>query len=103
MLRIFNEKVVSALNIIGNKETNSESKSVIMDTKNFISIINKLWKILNEKHPFKGRNTRDICSDPVRSIDSEQLLYFSKVGAWLHRLEKCGLKTSCLTKETLGA
>ena len=103
MLRIFNDKVVSALNIIGDKETNFESKSVIMDTKNFISIIYKLWKMLNVKHPFKGRNTRDICSDPVRSIDSEQLLYFSKIGDWLDRWEKCGLKTGCLTKETLGA
>ena len=103
MLRIFNDKVVSAFNIIGDKETNFESKSVIMDTKNFISIIYKLWKMLNVKHPFKGRNTRDICSDPVRSIDSEQLLYFSKIGDWLDRWEKCGLKTGCLTKETLGA
>ena len=94
---------MSALNIIGDKETNFESKSVIMDTKNFISIIYKLWKMLNVKHPFKGRNTRDICSDPVRSIYSEQLLYFSKIGDWLDRWEKCGLKTGCLTKETLDA
>ena len=53
MLRIFNDKVVSALNIIGDKETNFESKSVIMDTKNFISIIYKLWKNVKCKASFQ--------------------------------------------------
>jgi hypothetical protein len=64
MLSVFNEKVVTALAMFGDKEKNCDSKQVITDTKTFIEIISKLWKMLNVKHPFKGRNTRDASSVP---------------------------------------
>lgn len=103
MLSIFNEKVVAALGMFGDKEKNDVSKAVIFDTKRFIEIIFKLWKMLNVKHPFKGRNTRDASSDPIRHVDDQQLMYFDRIVKWLDRWDKFGLKTGILTKETFKA
>jgi hypothetical protein len=102
-LCVFNDKTVTALDRFGDKEKNCDAQQVIYDTRDFIDIILKLWKLLNVKHPLKGRNLRDIDCDPIRSVDDHQLLYFDVIVMWLDRWGKSNLQEGILTKETLCA
>ena len=103
MLRIFNDKVVTALSIYAT--TNSNKSEPITDTRIFIHMMLKLWKMLNVKHPLKGRNQRDIDSDPVRSTQDHQVNYLNQTVLWLKAWESMCVKNraGCLTKETMTA
>ena len=104
MLRIFNEKVVTALMIFSSQQP-TNSSAVINDTRSFIEIILKLWKILNVKHPLKGRNLRDRDCDPIRSVNDERLLFLHRFVEWLDIWEAMGDKhrAGLLTRETMSA
>ena len=51
----------------------------VYDTKLFVEIILKFWKIVNVKSPFKRRNLRDTDCDPIRSVND----YIDKLVTWL--------------------
>ncbi len=91
MLRIFNDKVVTALHYVATKSQNDLTVTVINDTRIFIEMISTLWKMLNVKHPLKGRNLRDENCDPIRSVGDYQLDYFQRVGVCLDVWEACPL------------
>jgi len=57
MLRIFNDKVVTALHVHATKPGNNEV--IINGTRLFIETVLTLWTMLNVKQPLKGRNIRD--------------------------------------------
>jgi len=54
MLCIFNEKVISGLNYFA--DICSRPKDFVTDTKQILEVFVALWKMLNVKHPMKGRN-----------------------------------------------
>ena len=95
MLRIFNDKVVTALHIHAAKPSNYEV--IINGTRLFIETVLTLWTMLNVKHPLKGRNLRDANADPIRAIDDHQLKFFESAVLWLDVWEAmCDKKRSLL-------
>jgi len=57
MLRIFNDKVVTALHYVAIKSNNDSS--VINGARVFIEMVWTLWKTLNVKNLLKGNNLRE--------------------------------------------
>ena len=103
MLRVFNDKTTCALSVFATRP--GCCSEAINDTKVFIEIIVKLWKMLNVKHPLKGRNLRDENCDPIRSVDDHQVKYFDSVVLWLDVWEAMigSTRTGILTRETMSA
>jgi hypothetical protein len=103
MLRIFNDKIVSVLSVVSQRP--NHNSSAINDTRIFIDTILRLWKILNVKHALKGRNQRDVNSDPIRSVNDPHLDFLSKVVLWLDVWEAMADKNRAglLTRETMSA
>lgn len=103
MLRIFNDKVVTALHYVATKSDND--LSVINGTRNFIEMVLTLWKMLNVKHPFKGRNLRDENCNPIRSAGDYQRVYFQRavvcLDVWEAMCDKS--RSGALTRETMSA
>jgi len=103
MLRIFNDKVVTALHIFATQPGNNES--MINGTRVFIETILTLWKMLNVKHPLKGRNLRDSNCDPIRAANDYQIMFFERVVVMLDVWEAMCDKdrSGVLTRETMSA
>jgi hypothetical protein len=72
-LQIFNEKTIAAI-------TNE-------DTKEFLTIINKWWRVVNVKHPDKGKHLRDIYADPIRSSNQINFQFLQAFVSWLQSWE----------------
>ena len=99
-LKVFDEKVLVALDHFA-VQTNKDFRG----TQFFISLVIKLWRILNVKSSDKGLRKRDPDLAPITEVTDERLLFVNKVHEWLCRWE--GLKqkprNGCLTSETFSA
>ena len=100
MMRVFNDKVVVALQLFSERATCP--KEWVMDAKALVEVFVNLWKILNVKHPLKGRNLRDVFCDPVRKADDLQVSYIQHVVQWLEYWETLNpdSRHGMLSKET---
>jgi len=99
-LKIFDEKNVAALTEFGKRFVCD-----ISGTQNFILTIVQLWKILNVKHPLKGRHLNDELCEPIRSLHDGKLNWLSMFHDWLCAWEQLRLQPrhGCLSKETMCA
>ncbi len=61
-----------------------------METSNFITVILKLWNVLNVKSSVKGKHKRDATMDPVRSSLDWKLQFLKEFAEFLQRWEACG-------------
>src|SRR6218665_1563814 len=67
-------------------------------TADFLTMVMKLWNVMNVKTLFKGVHKRDVSMDPVRSSDDWKLKYLHDFAEFLTRWERS--KLPGLTKET---
>ena len=74
-------------------------------TSKFLSIILRLWKILNVKSTGKGRRKRDSDMDPIFSVDDSSVVFLREVYDWLVQWELLHQKVrqGRLSNETLFA
>jgi len=95
-LKVFNEKTVAALEFF------HALSDTVENTKTFINIILRWWKMVNIKHPNQGRNLRDTDCEPFHRLDDPRLQFMSQVVAWLDRWEQMKNKArhGCLSQET---
>lgn len=71
-----------------------EGRTAWNGTAQFISLIIKLWNVMNVKGPTKGKHKRDYTMDPVRSSLDWKLAFLREVAGFLKRWQdskKCGL------------
>ena len=100
VLKLFNEKVVTAIGHYG-----SEKSVDCSGTQIFISLILKLWKILNVKSTSKGIHKRDEAAKPIISMDDDRVKYIISFIHWLNKWESLNQKPRAgrLTNETMFA
>lgn len=99
-LRVFDEKLVAALDHFG-KSTNSD----LSGTQNFISTIAQLWKICNVKHPLNGQRLNDPFCEPIKGLDDFKLNWLRSFLNWLSAWDsqKIEQRQGVLTRETMFA
>lgn len=100
-LKLFDEKLPTALNEFAIQMRNSNFN----DTADFITIVAKLWKILNVKTCNKGLRKKDDSSLPILSDNDERVMFLRRFSSWLERWESLHQKPrqGRLTNETLFA
>jgi len=76
----------------------NENKPEWTGTADFISLIVKLWNVMNVKSRTKGKHKRDITKDPVRSSLDWKLDFLRECASFLARWEES--KKPGLTRET---
>jgi len=76
----------------------NENKSDWNGTADFISLVVKLWNVMNVKSRAKGKHKRDITKDPIRSSLDWKLDFLRECADFLERWEKS--KRPGLTRET---
>ena len=91
---VFNESTRDALQFYATHEGQSAWSS----TADFISLILKLWNIMNVKTQTKGKHKRDYTMDPVRSSLDWKLEFLREFADFLQRWQSSGRPG--LTKET---
>jgi len=77
---------------------NNEGKTTWRGTVDFLSLIIKLWNVLNVKSRTKGKHKRDLTMDPVRSSLDWKLEFLREFADFLERWEKS--KKPGLSRET---
>ena len=99
-LKIFDEKLIVALDHFG-QHTGKD----VSGTRSFVSIILKLWKILNVKSVDKGYRKRDTDSNPIHESSDGRVLFLNDVFNWLCKWESLNQKPreGRLSNETLVA
>ena len=75
-----------------------DGKAEWTGTADFITVILKLWNIVNVKSSSKGKHKREISMDPVRSSQDWKLSFLREFADFLHRWEASGKPG--LTRET---
>jgi hypothetical protein len=99
-LKVFDERTAVALVHFGRS-----SKTDLSGYNEFISLIVKLWKILNVKSPDKGAFKRDQDSFPIKELNDSRLTFLRDFHTWLCKwdnLPKIG-RQGCLSAETMFA
>ena len=91
---VFCESTRDALNFY----SEHEGKAALKQTADFISLIIKLWNVLNVKTCSKGKHKRDFTMDPVKSSLDWKLDFLREFADFLLRWELS--KKPGLTKET---
>jgi hypothetical protein len=76
----------------------NEGKTDWSGTAAFISLVLKLWNVMNVKSSTKGKHKRNISMDPVRSSMDWKLNFLREFAEFLQRWEQT--KKSGLTRET---
>jgi len=76
----------------------NEGKDDWLGTSLFISLVVKLWNVMNVKSSAKGKQKRDVTKDPVRSSLDWKLDFLRECAEFLLRWEQS--KTAGLTRET---
>ena len=66
----------------------NEGRSSWADTADFVSLIVKLWNVLNVKSCSKGKHKRDFTMDPVRSSIDWKLEFLREVAQFCQRWEQ---------------
>ena len=77
---------------------NNEGKTSWRGTVDFLSLIIKLWNVLNVKSRTKGKHKRDLTMDPVRSSLDWKLEFLREFADFLDRWEKS--RKAGLSRET---
>jgi len=80
---VFSESTRDALKFYASHQGHSEWLS----TAEFLSLVIKLWNVLNVKTSHKGRHKRDYCMDPVRSSLDWKLDFLREFADFLRRWE----------------
>jgi hypothetical protein len=75
-----------------------ENKPEWKETADFITLVLKLWNVMNVKHSSKGKQKRDITMDPVRSSMDWKLHFLREFAEFLQRWE--ANSRDGLTRET---
>ncbi len=91
---VFCESTRDALTYYAEHDNKPEWK----ETANFITLVLKLWNVMNVKHSSKGKQKRDISMDPVRSSMDWKLNFLREFAAFLQRWESSSRHG--LTRET---
>ena len=76
----------------------NEGKATWSETADFISLILKLWNVMNVKSSCKGKHKRNYTMDPVRSSQDWKLDFLREIADFLLRWENS--KKAGLTRET---
>jgi len=102
-ISVFCESTRDALRFYSSKnetERDSEtaSKPKWTGTADFITLILKLWNVMNVKNATKGKHKRDYTMDPVRNPDDWKLAFLGQFTDFLLEWETSG--KSGLTRET---
>ena len=79
-LKVFSNKTAAALNCYGPHNENLENWN---GTASFINLVWKWWCVVNVKHPFKERNTRNIYAHPIDTVNHKNLQFLSSLATWL--------------------
>jgi hypothetical protein len=69
-------------------------------TADFIEVILKWWHIVNVKGILIGKKTRNVFSDPIRSIESHNLNYLKQLKRWLETWKSYPDSQGKLSSET---
>ena len=98
-LRIFHVNNAAALRTLG---PHNETLSNWQGTALFIDYILKFWNIFNVKTTVEGIHKRLPDCDPIRSINSHQMIWMAKFVSWLQswKLYSMNHPNSFLTNET---
>jgi len=91
---VFNESTRDALQFYAV----NDGKSTWSETAEFISLILKLWNVMNVKSSCKGKHKRNYMMDPVRSSQDWKLDFLREISDFLLCWENS--KIAGLTKET---
>jgi len=91
---VFSKSTRDALQFYASNENKQEWNG----TADFISLIIKLWNVMNVKSRKKGKHKRDITKDPVRSSLDWKLDFLRESADFLVRWEES--KKPGLTRET---
>jgi len=100
VLKVFDEKTITALGIFGNVTGTDTS-----GTSKFLTLILRLWKVLNVKSTDKGRRKRDGDMNPIRGVSDENVVFLDELYNWLVKWEGMQQKVrhGRLSNETLFA
>ena len=91
---VFSESTKDALRYYATHEGKAEWTG----TADFITVILKLWNVVNVKSSCKGKHKREISMDPVRSSQDWKLSFLREFADFLKRWEAPG--NAGLTRET---
>ena len=75
VLKLFNEKTITALGIFGNV-TGTDTSSTVK----FLQLILRLWKVLNVKSTDKGRLKRDTDMNLIRDVGDQNVVFLDEAG-----------------------
>ena len=78
VLKLFNEKT-----IVGVTNHGAKSNVDVSGTTKFMTIILRLWNVLNVKSTDKGRRKRDATIDPIRSVNDDNMGFLRPLHEWL--------------------
>jgi len=100
VLKLFSDKTIVGLTNYGVK-----SNLDVSGTTKFMTIILRLWNVLNVKSTDKGRCKRDASMDPIRSVNDDNVCFLRSVHEWLVKWEglQQKLRQGRLSNETLFA
>jgi hypothetical protein len=100
VLKVFDEKTIAGQQLFG-----AQNKVDVTGTGKFLEIVLRLWKILNVKSTGKGLHKRDSDSDPIRSVDANNVGYLEQVHQWLIKWDSLNQKVrhGRLSNETMFA
>ena len=91
---VFNEKTIACLKRHGKE-----------DTARFVEFVTRMWKILNIKSPYAGKNLNDKDREKITTTDDPRLEFLLKMGHSFKLMDasKRGYRVRCLTSETSNA
>ena len=95
-LNLFDSTNCAALEMIVEKLGDNVS-----DTKLFIDLICKWWKVMNVKNPSKGKHLNDPMSEPIKSIQDDNFMFLIKFHEWLTEWDKL-YNLKAIEKKNLG-
>lgn len=92
--KVFSESTRDALQFYAT----NENRPAWNGTADFISLIVKMWNVMNVKSRTKGKHKRDITKDPIRSSLDWKLDFLRECAQFLKHWEE--MKRPGLTRET---
>lgn len=96
-LQVFSENIVAALSELGERHNLPAYKG----TRAYIETVLHWWKIMNVKHPHKGKRLRDAFMQPLTlSSDNESVTFLENVLVWMDMWKESNFEMGTLTKET---
>ncbi|PAA94070.1 hypothetical protein BOX15_Mlig022091g1 [Macrostomum lignano] len=100
---VFDDTTVSALRLYSSTKSTEVDTSTFNSTANFLSMIRKLWAILNVRTPFAGQQLRRPESEPLTNMQDWQLQYLADFVGFLKKWRAVSTGADGLTNETFGS